>query len=211
MLSSTATRLHTDLQNMEVDQTENERQDAISLRYVQQIGEARESAREHLESRADEAPSEIRVIAARPDQPLALPSVVDQPVSVDLDLFHGKSLEWLSWIDLFRALVHDTANTPGKKLGLLKRYLRGNCLDVIYGLGGGERAYMEALTRLKQTCGRLVRIQTVAPVKQELAKGRHVRWRSYPRGPSGPTASNVERSIDWQTVKNLMHWQLGSV
>ncbi|KAK4007579.1 hypothetical protein OUZ56_012737 [Daphnia magna] len=60
----------------------------------------------------------------------------------------------VSWIDLFRALVHDTANTPGEKLALIKRYLRGNCLDVIYGLGGRERAYMEALTRLKQTCGR---------------------------------------------------------
>ncbi|KAK4007578.1 hypothetical protein OUZ56_012736 [Daphnia magna] len=76
MLSSTATRLHTELLNAEADQTENERQDAIHLRYVQKIGEAQESAREHLEPRADEAPSEIRVIAARP---LAPPSVVNQP------------------------------------------------------------------------------------------------------------------------------------
>ncbi|KZS20667.1 Uncharacterized protein APZ42_012603 [Daphnia magna] len=75
-------------------------------------------------------------------------------LSVDLDLFHGKSLEWFSWIDVFRALVHATVNSPGERLALLKRYLRGNCLDVIYGLGGGEPAYMEALTRLKQTCGR---------------------------------------------------------
>ncbi|KAI9549791.1 hypothetical protein GHT06_006355 [Daphnia sinensis] len=75
-------------------------------------------------------------------------------VTVVLDVFHGKSLEWFTWIDLFRALVHDTANTPGEKLAVLKRYLRGSCLDVIYGLGGGEPAYMEALTRLKQTCGR---------------------------------------------------------
>ncbi|XP_045032663.1 uncharacterized protein LOC123474519 [Daphnia magna] len=261
LLSSTTTRLHTDLLNAETDKTENERQDAIHLRYIQQIGETRESARQYLESRANEPPSEIRVIAAQPVyslapsligerpevagaaelavaqqrahearmqadaaraaaeeaerdlqrlsiddresfssahyyNPIATRNVADwllhprtkfsQPpatnveapddwidaycsgtlpptasqrkfrstVAVELDVFHGKSLEWFTWIDLFRALVHDTANTPGEKLAVLKRYLRGNCLDVIYGLGGGKPAYMEALTRLKQTCGR---------------------------------------------------------
>ncbi|KAK4021774.1 hypothetical protein OUZ56_003683 [Daphnia magna] len=59
-LSSTATRLHTQLLNAEADQMENDRQAAIHLRYVQQIGEVRESARENLESRANEPPSENR-------------------------------------------------------------------------------------------------------------------------------------------------------
>jgi hypothetical protein len=27
-------------------------------------------------------------------------------------------------------------------------------LDLVYGLGGGESAYIEALVRLEQTCGR---------------------------------------------------------
>jgi hypothetical protein len=75
-------------------------------------------------------------------------------VSAELEPFDGKALEWFSWIDLFRALVHDTPKSPGEKLALLKRFLRGDCLDLVYGLGGGEAAYIEALVRLKQTCGR---------------------------------------------------------
>ncbi|XP_046632671.1 uncharacterized protein LOC124312218 [Daphnia pulicaria] len=75
-------------------------------------------------------------------------------VSAELESFEGKALEWFSWIDLFRALVHDTPKSAGEKLALLKRYLRGDCLDLVYGLGGGEPAYIEALVRLKQTCGR---------------------------------------------------------
>ncbi|KAK4031075.1 hypothetical protein OUZ56_024601 [Daphnia magna] len=77
LLSSTATRLHTDLLNAETDKTENERQDAIHLRYIQQIGETRESARQYLESRANEPPSEIRVIAAQPVYSLA-PSLIGE-------------------------------------------------------------------------------------------------------------------------------------
>ena len=89
----------------------------------------------------------------------ALPPVI-QPrgsrssVSAELDLYNGKSLDWFSWIDVFKALVHDTPKSAGEKLALLKRYVRGDCLDIIYGLGGGESAYIEALVRLKQSCGR---------------------------------------------------------
>ena len=75
-------------------------------------------------------------------------------VRADLEPYSGKSLEWFSWIDLFRALVHDTGKAPGEKLAILKRNLRGDCLNVVYSLGGGEDAYMEALFRLKQTYGR---------------------------------------------------------
>ncbi len=41
-----------------------------------------------------------------------------------------------------------------RKLALLHRYVRGDCLDVIHGVGGGEGAYIEALVRLKESCGR---------------------------------------------------------
>ncbi|XP_057380651.2 uncharacterized protein LOC130703047 [Daphnia carinata] len=75
-------------------------------------------------------------------------------VSAELEVYHGRALHWFAWIDVFKALVHDTPRSPGEKIALLKRYLRGDCLDVIYGLGGGEEAYIEALVRLKQTCGR---------------------------------------------------------
>jgi hypothetical protein len=63
-------------------------------------------------------------------------------------------LQWLTWIDLFRALIHDTARAPVEKLAILRRHLRGECADVVHGLGGGEAAYIEALTRLKETYGR---------------------------------------------------------
>ena len=63
-------------------------------------------------------------------------------------------LQWLTWIDFFRALVHDTARAPVEKLAILRRHIRGQCADVVHGLGGGEAAYIEALTRLKETYGR---------------------------------------------------------
>ncbi|XP_057366947.1 uncharacterized protein LOC130687793 [Daphnia carinata] len=75
-------------------------------------------------------------------------------VRADLELYYGKALDWFCWIDLFRALVHDSNKSAGEKLALLKRHLRGDCADIVHGLGGGEAAYIEALTRLKQTCGR---------------------------------------------------------
>ncbi|EFX75868.1 hypothetical protein DAPPUDRAFT_249870 [Daphnia pulex] len=75
-------------------------------------------------------------------------------VSAELDVYTGKAIEWFGWIDLFRALVHDTPKTPGEKLALLKHYHEGECLDVVYGLGGGESAYKQALVRLKETFGR---------------------------------------------------------
>ena len=75
-------------------------------------------------------------------------------VSVDLEVYHGRTLDWFVWIDIFKALVHDTPKSPAEKLAILKRFLRGDCLDAIQGLGGGEAAYMEALVRLKQFCGR---------------------------------------------------------
>ena len=68
-------------------------------------------------------------------------------VSAELDVFHRKALEWFAWIDLFRALVHDTPKTASERLALLKHYLKGECLDVVYGLGGGESAYKQALVR----------------------------------------------------------------
>jgi hypothetical protein len=66
-------------------------------------------------------------------------------------VYHGRTLDWFVWIDIFKALVHDTPKSPAEKLAVLKRYIRG---DAIHGLGGGEAAYMEALVCLKQSCGR---------------------------------------------------------
>jgi len=46
---------------------------------------------------------------------------------------------------------------------LLKRSLRGDCLDLVYGLGGGEPAYIEALVRLngRRDVMREAHIQTI--------------------------------------------------
>ncbi|KZS07326.1 Uncharacterized protein APZ42_028974 [Daphnia magna] len=68
--------------------------------------------------------------------------------------FHGQALEWFTWIDMFRDLVHDTTRAVAVKLAILKRYLRGECAGIVHGLGGGETAYLEALTRLKETYGK---------------------------------------------------------
>lgn len=86
--------------------------------------------------------------------PVTHPHGTRSSISADLEVYHGKALDWFPWIDVFKALVHDTPKSAGEKLALLKRYVRGDCQDIIYGLGGGEPAYIEALVRLKQTCGR---------------------------------------------------------
>ena len=89
-------------------------------------------------------------------------------IKAGLSDFHGQALEWFTWIDLFRALVHDTARAPAEKLAILRRHLRGECADVVHGLGGGETAYIEALTRLKETYGR--RDVMRSAILQELEK-----------------------------------------
>ena len=75
-------------------------------------------------------------------------------VSATLDEYSGKALECFQWIDLFHSLVHRSAQSPGEKLAILKKSLKGDALDVVYGLGGGEDAYKEALKRLKEAFGR---------------------------------------------------------
>ena len=70
------------------------------------------------------------------------------------EAYTGKSLDWFEWINLFRALVHDTGKFPDEKLAILKRHLKGDCANLVHGLGGGEPAYIEALVRLKKSCGR---------------------------------------------------------
>ncbi|KAI9557162.1 hypothetical protein GHT06_016969 [Daphnia sinensis] len=59
-------------------------------------------------------------------------------IKAELGDFNGKALEWF------------------EKLAILKSHLRGDVLDVVYGLGGGggEAAYAEALGRLKENYGR---------------------------------------------------------
>ncbi|KHJ40363.1 Tas retrotransposon peptidase A16 [Trichuris suis] len=75
-------------------------------------------------------------------------------VRAELDSYDGTESQWFAWIDLFKALVHDTAMSPGEKLAILRNSLKGDCRDLVYALGGGEDAYKEALRSLKARCGR---------------------------------------------------------
>jgi hypothetical protein len=74
-------------------------------------------------------------------------------VKVDLEVYSGRALDWFEWIELYHALVHRTSKSPREKLAILKRNVRGETADMVYGFGGGEAAYKEALLRLKATRG----------------------------------------------------------
>ena len=76
-------------------------------------------------------------------------------MKTDLGTYDGTALKWFDWIGLFKSLVRDTGKSADEKLAILRRYLRGDCQDIVYGLGGGEPAYKEALLRLRETCGRM--------------------------------------------------------
>lgn len=74
-------------------------------------------------------------------------------VRVDLEIYSGRAVDWFEWIEFFHALVHRTSKSPGEKLAILRRNVRGETADIVYGLGGGQGAYKDALRRLKTTCG----------------------------------------------------------
>ncbi|KZS06598.1 Uncharacterized protein APZ42_029932 [Daphnia magna] len=57
-------------------------------------------------------------------------------IRAELGEFNGKALEWF------------------KKLAILQRHLRGDVLDMVYGLGGSQSVYAEALGRLKENYGK---------------------------------------------------------
>jgi len=71
-----------------------------------------------------------------------------------LETFSGQSLDWFLWISQFHALVHLTNKSPDEKLAILQSFLTGDARLRVAGLAGGETAYKQALTRLKQAFGR---------------------------------------------------------
>ncbi|KAI9554954.1 hypothetical protein GHT06_020237 [Daphnia sinensis] len=103
-------------------------------------------------------------------------------IKADLGDFSGQALHWFNWIDLFKALVHDSDRAAAEKLAILKRHLRGDCADIVYGLGGGETAYVEALCRLKETYGRrdVMRAALIQAVERlEISKQDPISFRRF--------------------------------
>ena len=103
-------------------------------------------------------------------------------VRVDLEIYSGRAVDWFEWIELFHALVHRTSKSPGEELAILKRNVRGDTADIVYGLGGGEGAYKDALRRLKSTCGsrsvmRAVHLEALN--REEAPKGDPASFRRY--------------------------------
>ncbi|KAI9551306.1 hypothetical protein GHT06_002506 [Daphnia sinensis] len=74
-------------------------------------------------------------------------------VTVQLEVYSGRALDWFSWISMWYALVHITGKTASEKLAILKNFLKGDLADIVHGHGGGESGYKEALQRLRSTCG----------------------------------------------------------
>lgn len=107
-----------------------------------------------------------------------------QPSSLrtELESYSGKAVEWFCWIDLFHALVHQTTKLPGEKQAILKRSLKGECVDLVYGLGGGEEAYKEALRRLRLDYGRRDVMRAAhlhALERMELTKGDPIGFKRF--------------------------------
>lgn len=67
---------------------------------------------------------------------------------VKLQMFSKDLLDWFTWIDQCHALVHLTNKESGEKLALLLSSFEGDAKIRIGGLGGGDVAYKQALSRL---------------------------------------------------------------
>jgi hypothetical protein len=72
-------------------------------------------------------------ICSRPSETWCRNHSSRSSVKTGLKPYIGRSLEWFEWIDLFRALVHDTGKFLGEKLAILKRHFKG--ADLVPGLG----------------------------------------------------------------------------
>lgn len=103
-----------------------------------------ESVRPESEQAAD---SWIDVYVSGREKPIPREKGDKSSVSVQLEVYAGRSLDWFAWIGMFYALVHSTRNTPSEKFAILKNHLRGELLDIVHGHGGGESGYKEALQR----------------------------------------------------------------
>ena len=95
----------------------------------------------------------IDVYLAGKEQPHGQEKGGKSSVTVQLEVYSGRALDWFAWISMWFALVHITRKTASEKLAILKNYLKGDLADIVYGHGGGESGYKEALQRLRSTCG----------------------------------------------------------
>ena len=62
------------------------------------------------------------------------------PEHVKFGNIFGRAVDWFELIELFHALGYRASKFPGEKLSILKGNVRGETVDIVYGLDGGEDA-----------------------------------------------------------------------
>ena len=91
---------------------------------VQQL---KQSSRPHIETPRDTLPPDYWIDDYAAGMELARNNVDNRSgtaVKINLEPYDGSALNWYSWIELFKSLVHNTGHTPGEKLAILQRSVK---------------------------------------------------------------------------------------
>jgi hypothetical protein len=67
----------------------------------------------------------------------------ESSVTIQLEVYSGRALDWFAWISMWYALVHIPSKKASEKLPILKNLLKGDLSDIVYGHGDGESGYKE--------------------------------------------------------------------
>ena len=123
---------------------------------VRWLRNQREEGEDLSTSQHENAPDAwIEAYIAGREKSAPTPTSHHSAVRIELPVFSCRSLDWFCRIDLLYALVQNTPKPAGERLAILKERLRcTSAEELVYGLGGGELAYKETFSRLKQKCGR---------------------------------------------------------
>ena len=81
------------------------------------------------------------------------PASMQSSVKSELPKFNGDLMEWKNFLGMFHALVHNTRKTYAEKLALLKTALGKEPAMLVKNINGGKKAYIRALTMLKERYG----------------------------------------------------------
>lgn len=74
---------------------------------------------------------------------------------IEIPTFNGNLLEWYSFHDTFKSVIHDNEELPGvQKFHYLKNVLRGDMVSLISSLNASEENYEIAWKLLKDRCNK---------------------------------------------------------